>query len=290
MSAYDKTKFYWLQLKEDFFDDDAISWLEEQQPKGKEYALFYLKLCLKSLKTNGILIRNVGNFLIPYDNKKLAELTKTDFDTVTIAMELLKKIGLIQLLDNGEIYIKQLENLIGSKSIGAFKKEQQRMLKGSSGQLSAKCPPNIDIEQELEKEQELEPKLELDNNNQQKTTLLPIKKIDNHTISKIDLEKEFEELWEYYPNKKGKDQAKNKYLLARKQGITYETIAQGLKNYINYIKSENIEPKFIKHGSTWFNQKCWNDDYKISNQPKTEKVDKQMEILKGVHNGSIKID
>ena len=58
MSAYDKTKFYWLQLKEDFFDDDAISWLEEQQPKGKEYALFYLKLCLKSLKTNGILIKS----------------------------------------------------------------------------------------------------------------------------------------------------------------------------------------------------------------------------------------
>ena len=283
MSTYNKTKFYWLQLKEDFFDDDAIQWLEEQQPKGKEYALFYLKLCLKSLKTNGILIRNVGNFLIPYDNRKLAELTKTDFDTVTIAMELLKKIGLIQLLDNGEIYIKQLENLIGSKSIGAFKKEQQRVLKNKGGQLSAKCPPNIDIEQELE------PKLELDNN-QQKTTLLPIKKIDNHTIPKIELEKEFEKLWEYYPNKKGKDQAKNKYLLARKQGITYETIAQGLKNYINYIKSENVEEKFIKHGSTWFNQKCWNDDYKISNQTKGEKVDKQMEILKGVHNGSIKVD
>ena len=110
----------------------------------------------------------------------------------------------------------------------------------------------------------------------------------NENQNKFNME--FEKLWEIYPNKKGKDQAKNKYLLARKQGITYETIAQGLKNYINYIKSENIEPKFIKHGSTWFNQKCWNDDYKISNQPKTEKVDKQMEILKGVHNGSIKID
>lgn len=106
----------------------------------------------------------------------------------------------------------------------------------------------------------------------------------------IQYEQEFDKIWEYYPNKKGKDQAKNKYILARKDGVTYETIAQGLKNYINYIKSENIEPKFIKHGSTWFNQKCWNDDYKISNQPKTEKVDKQMEILKGVHNGSIKID
>ena len=29
MAVYDKeTKFYWLQLKEDFFDEDAIQWLE----------------------------------------------------------------------------------------------------------------------------------------------------------------------------------------------------------------------------------------------------------------------
>lgn len=121
------------------------------------------------------------------------------------------------------------------------------------------------------------------------TSLLPSPELQKKELQ-IQYENEFEKLWEHYPNKKGKDQAKNKYLLARKQGITYETIAQGLKNYINYIKSENIEEKFIKHGSTWFNQKCWNDDYKISNQTKGEKVDKQMEILKGVHNGSIKVD
>ena len=59
MSNYDKeTKFYWLQLKEDFFEDDAIEWLEEQKPNGRDYAYFYLKLCLKSLKSNGILIRH----------------------------------------------------------------------------------------------------------------------------------------------------------------------------------------------------------------------------------------
>lgn len=283
MSTYNKTKFYWLQLKEDFFDDDAIQWLEEQQPKGKEYALFYLKLCLKSLKTNGILIRNVGNFLIPYDNRKLAELTKTDFDTVTIAMELLKKIGLIQLLDNGEIYIKQLENLIGSKSIGAFKKDQQRLLKSKGGQMSAECPPNIEIEQEIDIDKDKEIELNEDNNEQ---LSLP-------SVSKKELqrqyENEFERLWEHYPNKKGKDQALSKYILARKNGTTYEAIEQGLRNYLIYIKKENIELKYIKHGSTWFNQKCWNDDYKITSSTNT-KVDEQMEFLKGVHNGTIKIN
>ena len=144
MSNYDKeTKFYWLQLKEDFFEDDAIEWLEEQKPNGRDYAYFYLKLCLKSLKSNGILIRQVGNILIPYDNQKLADLTKMDFDTVTVAMELLKQIGLVKILENGEIYVTQLENLIGSKSMGALKKQQQRLLKG---QKEDKCPPKIEIE------------------------------------------------------------------------------------------------------------------------------------------------
>ena len=125
MANYDKTRFYWLQLKEDFFEDDAINWLEEQLPNGRDYAYFYLKLCLKSLKSNGVLVREVGNILIPYDNKKLAELTKMDFDTVCVAMELLQKIGLVEILQDGEIYLTQLENLIGSKSKGAFKKQLQ---------------------------------------------------------------------------------------------------------------------------------------------------------------------
>ena len=165
MSKYNKdTKFYWLQLKEDFFENDAIEWLEDQKPNGRDYAYFYLKLCLKSLKTNGILIRKVGNILIPYDNQKLSELTKIDFDTVTVAMELLQKIGLITILEGGEIYISQLEKLIGSKSVGAFKKQQQRSLTEQGvdkclpavHQVSANCPPKIEIELEKELEKELD--------------------------------------------------------------------------------------------------------------------------------------
>ncbi len=127
-------KYYWMKLKEDFFDDDAIEWLEEQ-PKGKEYALFYLKLCLKSLKTNGILIRKVGTLLVPYDTKKLAEVTKTDFDTVVVAMELLKNIGLIEILECGEICIPHMEEMIGSETDKAAimrRIREQKKLMGSN--------------------------------------------------------------------------------------------------------------------------------------------------------------
>lgn len=146
MSKYNDTKFYWLQLKEDFFDEDSINWLEEQ-PNGKEYCLFYLKLCLKSLKTSGIMIRQVGEMLVPYDCKKLSEITNTEVDTVVVAMELLKKIGLIKVLDNGELYLTEIDKMIGSQSIGAFKKQQQRIM---GGQMSANCPPEIELDIEKE--------------------------------------------------------------------------------------------------------------------------------------------
>ena len=98
---------------------------------------------------------------------------------------------------------------------------------------------------------------------------------------------EFERMWLYYPNKKGKSKALKKYILARKKGVTYEEIAQGLKNYINYCKKNKIAEQYIKHGSSWFNQECWKDEYKTVD---LKSNDSQMEILKGVHNGTIKIN
>ena len=38
-------KYYWLKLKNDFFDDDTIQFIEEQE-NGVAYVNFYLKLCL----------------------------------------------------------------------------------------------------------------------------------------------------------------------------------------------------------------------------------------------------
>ena len=74
-------------------------------------------------------------------------------------MELLQKIGLVKILSNGEIYCTQVENMIGEKSIGAFKKQQQRLLtKGGQeggqkgGQEVENCPIEIELDIEIEKE------------------------------------------------------------------------------------------------------------------------------------------
>jgi len=159
LSDKQKKRYYWLKLKEDFFEEDTIEWLEEQ-PNGKEYCLFYLKLCLKSLKTEGLLVRNVGNLMIPYDPESLARLTSSNADTVKVAMDLFNKIGLIKILDSGEIYLNQLSELVGSETEYARQKRVQRAREDNVQKLSGKGRPELekelDIEKELEEDKDIE--------------------------------------------------------------------------------------------------------------------------------------
>ena len=148
-------KYYWLKLKNDFFDDDTIQFIEEQE-NGVAYVNFYLKLCLKSLKTDGTLIRLVGETLIPYDVKSLAKLTNTNIDVVRVAMDLFEKIGLIKILDGGEIYLTQLKEMIGSETEKAQLMRNKRARDNQIGNNVTKALPNcyteIEIEKEIEKE------------------------------------------------------------------------------------------------------------------------------------------
>lgn len=133
-------RYYWLKLKEDFFDDDTIQWIEEQ-PNGGSYCLFYLKLCLKSLKTDGILIRKVGQMLVPYDVDRLAEVTRTPVDTVRVAMELFKNLGVIQILENGEIEIAQFRDMVGSET------DKAALMRKKRAEKKAKLIENTEVKQ-----------------------------------------------------------------------------------------------------------------------------------------------
>ncbi len=89
-------------------------------------------------------------------------------------------------------------------------------------------------------------------------------------ISNKEIEEEFEIIWSEYPNKKGKANALKSYIKSRKKGTTKEEVMNGLNNYLTYIKVEKIDQQYIKHGSTWFNQECWNDDYTIKREVTTK--------------------
>lgn len=85
------------------------------------------------------------------------------------------------------------------------------------------------------------------------------------------LEKEFEEVWSKYPNKKGKKQAFNHYKAWRKSSAkhTNEYLLDQLNKYLVYCQQNNswYHPM---NGSTWFNGRF--DDVliteNVSNKPK----------------------
>ena len=153
-------KYYWLKLNENFFEDDTIQFIEEQE-NGILYSNFYMKLCLKSLKQEGTLVRVVGETLIPYDIKSLSKLTGVPVDTVTVAMDLFTKIGLIKKLESGEIYLSQIKEMIGSETDKAKSMRMLRAKRNDKGNNVTKMLPDVteklpEIEIELEIEKEIE--------------------------------------------------------------------------------------------------------------------------------------
>lgn len=73
----------------------------------------------------------------------------------------------------------------------------------------------------------------------------------------------FDKLWGIYPKgrKQGKDKAFAAYKRAIKAGTTDDEILQGLEAYKKQIAVQKTELHFVKQGATWFNQKCWTDEY-----------------------------
>ena len=230
-------KYYWLKLKKDFFKRHDIR-IIEAMPNGKDYILFYLKLLLESIDHEGNLR---FSDTIPYNEQMLSVITNTNIDVVRAAMEVFRELKMIDVLNDQTIYMAEVERLIGSETKWAEKKRVQRAKEDNVPLLSSKCPIEIDIEKEPEID--LEKDLEKSNN----------------------ISADFEKLWELYPRKLGKKKALAAYEKAIKKGVSFETIKQGIKNYNKQIEANKTDTAFIKHGSTWFNGECWNDEYATGN-------------------------
>lgn len=122
--------YFWIKLKNDFFDLPTIDWLADQ-PNGYAYIVLYQKLCLLTANNGGELTRKVGEMIVPYNVKKIAEITRFDFDTVAIAMELYKTLGLIYEQNDGVLQLTGIEDMVGSESKWAEKKRIQRQKKAT---------------------------------------------------------------------------------------------------------------------------------------------------------------
>lgn len=118
----DNKKYYYLKLKEDFFDSEEMKVLESM-PNGVEYQNVYLKMCLLSLKSDGALMfKN----MIPYSAEMLSSVLRVNIDTVRAAISLFAKMELITITDTETIYMSDIQALVGQSSTEAERIKKYR--------------------------------------------------------------------------------------------------------------------------------------------------------------------
>lgn len=151
-------KYFFLKLKENFFDTDEMIILESM-PDGYLYSNILLKLYLRSLKYDG---RLMFNERIPFNSTMLAQVTRHNVGVIEKAMKVYQDLGLVEILDNGAIYMLDIQNFIGKSSTEADRvREYRKMIEQektcTNVQLSYdKRAPEIEKEKELDLEKEIE--------------------------------------------------------------------------------------------------------------------------------------
>ena len=199
----DNKKYYYLKLKDNFFDSDQMIVLESM-PDGYKYSNILLKLYLRSLKNDGKLMFNDR---IPYNSTILSQVTRHSVGDVEKAVKIFSELGLIEILENGAIYMLDIQNFIGESSTEGDRKrayrrkiEQEKSMLLGEGQMSDKCPdvhpPEIEIEIEKELDKELDK--EIDSKDNKPTKKTRHKYGDNQNV--LMTKEEHDKLSEKFPN------------------------------------------------------------------------------------------
>lgn len=139
MSVRDK-KYFWLKLKRDFFKRHDIR-IIESMPNGKEYILFYLKLLCESVDHDGNLRFSDQ---IPYSEDMLATITDTNVDIVRSAIKIFTELGMMEMFDDGTLFMNEVNKMLGSETYWAEQKRIQRQkdipMLDNVQQVSNDCP------------------------------------------------------------------------------------------------------------------------------------------------------
>lgn len=237
----DNKKYYYLKVKETFFDSEEMKVLESMT-NGYKYQNLYFRLCLLSLKSDGLLMfKNI----LPYDLEMLSTVLRVDIDTARTGIEIFQKIGLVSRLDNGTIFMTDIQSLIGRSSteaerIKAYREKTKQLGCNNSVQMYEQCTPELELEleKELEKEIDLEKKI-------QKKEEKTFKKPTQEEVIQYVLEKGLVinpyDFFNYYEKLDWKDNQGNKVKSWKGKAVTWDT--RELK------KNQNSKP-YVFHSET----------------------------------------
>ena len=162
----DTKKYYYMRLNENYFDSDEQKLLEAM-PDGYLYSNILLKLYLKSLKRDGLLMFNDR---IPYNAPMIASITRHQVGTVEKALNIFQQLGIVEIMDSGAIFMLDVQNFVGKTSteadrIRAYRARIDAEKKALLGDACTNvqdeayiCTPEIEIKKEIKLESEIKKK------------------------------------------------------------------------------------------------------------------------------------
>ena len=221
----DNKKYYYLKLKENFFESDSMILLESMKDGY-----------LRSLKDNG---RLMLNGTIPYNSQMLASVTRHQVGTLEKALDIFKELGLIEILDSGAIYMMDIQNFIGRSSTEADRQrkyynriESEKSCKEECKKSYKNSTPELEIEKEID--------------------------INNNICSPEPDEREsdFEKIYAIYPKKRGRTKAFANYCSwlkgrsGKRRKLTNREMYLAVHAYVEQQKEHETELEYYKNFDT----------------------------------------
>lgn len=227
-------RYYWIKLRDDFLNGDVVDFLMAQK-NGAQYVVLYLMLCMNTKNNEGKLYASVGEMIIPYDAEKIVRDTKYfDIDTVTVAMALYKKLGLIYEESGGYLAISNYDELVGSETYNAIHMRQKRKTHNNVMPMLENCYVEKDKEIETEKDKEIDKETETEKR----------KKVNYQLIADM-----YNETCVSFPKLCQLSDSRKKAIKARLKSYDYDDFKQ------LFIKAENST--FLKGG----NNRNWSANF-----------------------------
>lgn len=161
-------KYYYIKIKDNFYDTDDIKLLQSMD-NGYLYSDILMKLYLKSLKYNGKLMFKDH---IPFNAKMISTITGHNIAIVEKALIIFQDIGLIEVLDNGAIFMLDIQNFIGQSSTEAdrIREYRKRIEAEKTLQITGDVQMYNERTPEIEKEKDIELEKEKEIKSKAKTT------------------------------------------------------------------------------------------------------------------------
>ena len=136
----DEKKRYWIKLDKNFLKSSQMKVIKAM-PNGKDYIIFYLSLMLESVETVGHLRFTA---LVPYNAEMLSAITDTNIDIVKNAVKIFCELGLMQIFDDGTIFLPQVPEMTGKESESAERVRNYRQrVKEKEKTLALQCNGDV---------------------------------------------------------------------------------------------------------------------------------------------------